>query len=108
MGECSKNKRFMLSSCSRACEVCDEKRNGCSRRNATAGCATQVPNPRLAGPRQVCYSHVCASPWTVLTHLFLRVLPVPLPLRHAERSARCFWAKAATDVTHDTQAEILR
>jgi len=37
MGECSKNKRFMLSSCSRACEVCDEKRNGCSRRNATAG-----------------------------------------------------------------------
>ena len=64
MGECSKNKRFMLSSCSRACEVCDEKRNGCSRRNATAGCATQVPNPRLAGPRQVCYSHVRALPWT--------------------------------------------
>ena len=45
---------------------------------------------------------------TLLTHLFLRVLPVPLPLRHAERGARCFWAKAAADATHDTQAEILR
>ena len=41
---------------------------------------------------------------TMLTHLFLRVLPVPLPLRHPERSARCFWATAAAEVTHDTQA----
>ena len=40
----------------------------------------------------------------MLTHLFLRVLPVPLPLRHPERSARCFWAIAAAEVTHDTQA----
>ena len=26
--------------------------------------ATQASNPRLADPRQVCYSHVWASPWT--------------------------------------------
>ena len=52
MGECSKNKRFMLSSCSRACEVCDEKRNGCSRRNATAGCATHTgPQPQASRPQ---------------------------------------------------------
>ena len=25
---------------------------------------TQPSNPRLAAPSQVCYSHVCASPWT--------------------------------------------
>ena len=43
MGECAKNKRFMLSACSKACAVCDEKRNGCSRRNATAGYATHRP-----------------------------------------------------------------
>ena len=29
-------------------------------------CHTEGPNPGLAGPRQVCYSHVWASPWTVL------------------------------------------
>ena len=45
---------------------------------------------------------------TMLTHLFLRVLPVPLPLRHPERSARCFWAIAAAEVTHDTQARPTR
>ena len=64
MGECAKNKRFMLSACSKACAVCDEKRNGCSRRNATAGYATQASNPRRADPGQVCYSHVRALPWT--------------------------------------------
>ena len=30
----------------------------------TAGYATQGSNPGLADPRQVCYSHVRASPWT--------------------------------------------
>ena len=31
---------------------------------AFAAYATQGSNPRRAGPRQVCYSHVCALPWT--------------------------------------------
>ena len=54
MGECSKNKRFMLSSCSRACNVCEQKRNGCSRRNATAGRAAPASNPGLAHPSPRC------------------------------------------------------
>tara|TARA_B110001452_G_scaffold217633_1_gene189203 strand:+ start:1425 stop:2846 length:1422 start_codon:yes stop_codon:yes gene_type:complete len=37
IGECGKNKRFMLNGCSRSCEVCDAKRHGCSRRNARGG-----------------------------------------------------------------------
>ena len=78
MGECSKNKRFMLSSCSRACEVCDEKRNGCSRRNATAGLvagegegALAIPAPKVPPPPLpaaclltylLTYNHVPARP----------------------------------------------
>jgi len=30
--------------------------------------ATQASNHRLADPRQVCYSHVWASPWTERSH----------------------------------------
>ncbi len=36
-GECAKNKRFMLSSCSVACGVCAAKRSGCARRTVTPG-----------------------------------------------------------------------
>jgi len=40
MGECEANKRFMLSGCSVACGVCEEKRVGCSRRNTEPGVRT--------------------------------------------------------------------
>ena len=45
--------------------------------------ATQGSNPRLAGSRQVCYSHVRALPWT--DH------PTPRP-----SSWSLCWARAAT------------
>jgi len=45
---------------------------------------------------------------SLLGHLFLRVLPLPLPIGRADRKMRCFWAKSGLKITHDTQAEILR
>jgi hypothetical protein len=36
-GECDKNKRYMLSACSKACGVCGEKQFACARRNTTPG-----------------------------------------------------------------------
>ena len=36
-GECEKNRRFMLSGCSKSCGVCESKIVGCSRRNPTPG-----------------------------------------------------------------------
>ena len=46
---------------------------------------------------------------SLVSHLFLRVLPIPLPRRRvAEGKATCFWQTHAPSLTHDTQAEILR
>ena len=42
----------------------------------------------------------------LITHLFLRVLPVPLPPGRADHPAECFWASAT--LTADTQGTILR
>ena len=36
-GECDANRRFMLSGCSKACDVCAPKKHGCERRNAVPG-----------------------------------------------------------------------
>ena len=46
--------------------------------------------------------------FSLLSHLFLRVLPLPLPIGREDRKIRCFWARKRRDITHDTQAEILR
>ncbi len=46
--------------------------------------------------------------FSLLSHLFLRVLPLPLPIGREDRKLRCFWAGRNRDITHDTQAEILR
>ena len=43
---------------------------------------------------------------SLLSHLFLHVLPAPLPITHPERDSKCFWASAQT--TYEVQAEILR
>ena len=45
---------------------------------------------------------------TLLTHLFLRVLPMPLPRHRSDRASSCFWGRASASITHDTQAEIMR
>ena len=37
LGECENNRRFMLSGCSRSCNVCQAKRVGCQRRNSVPG-----------------------------------------------------------------------
>ena len=39
-------------------------------------------------------------------HLFVHVLPAPLPITHPERHTKCFWASVNT--TYELQAEILR
>ena len=45
---------------------------------------------------------------SLLTHLFLRTLPTPRPLGRKDRPLECFWARTGKQITHDTQAEILR
>ena len=46
--------------------------------------------------------------FSLISHLFLRVLPIPLPIGREDRPVACFWAKAKKTITHDAQAEILR
>ena len=46
--------------------------------------------------------------FALLSHLFIRVIPLPLPLGREDRKLQCFWAKTSKPITHDTQAEILR
>ena len=43
---------------------------------------------------------------SLLVHLFVHVLPAPLPITHPERHTKCFWASVNT--TYELQAEILR
>ncbi len=45
---------------------------------------------------------------SLIAHVFLRVLPLPLPPTYTGRSLRCFWAASNRSITHDTQAELLR
>lgn len=42
---------------------------------------------------------------SLVAHLFLRVLPPPLPRKDA---SRCFWASAGATITSDTQGAILK
>jgi len=43
---------------------------------------------------------------SLLVHLFVHVLPAPMPLTHPERATKCFWA--SSKATYEAQAEILR
>ena len=43
---------------------------------------------------------------SLIVHLFVHVLPAPLPVNHPERDTKCFWA--ATPTTYEIQSEILR
>ena len=42
----------------------------------------------------------------LIEHLFVRVLPLPLPLEHVHRKKRCFWH--SQPMRYETQADILR
>lgn len=42
----------------------------------------------------------------LIQHLFVRVIPLPLPFDHPERGTRCFWH--AQPMRYETQAEVLR
>lgn len=42
----------------------------------------------------------------LLHHLFVRVIPLPMPINHPERDTKCFWH--AQDMRYETQADILR
>ena len=42
----------------------------------------------------------------LLQHLFVRVLPLPLPINHPNRNSQCFWA--AQPMRYETQADIMR
>jgi hypothetical protein len=42
----------------------------------------------------------------LIEHLFVRVIPLPLPLNHPKRNSRCFWH--AQPIRYETQMNILR
>jgi hypothetical protein len=42
----------------------------------------------------------------LLKHLFVRVIPLPLPINHPDRESKCFWHKQP--IRYETQADILK
>lgn len=42
----------------------------------------------------------------LIEHLFVRVLPLPLPITHEDRTKKCFWY--SQDIRNETQYDILR
>ena len=42
----------------------------------------------------------------LIEHLFVRVVPLPLPINHPDRGTRCFWH--AQPMRYETQADVLR
>lgn len=42
----------------------------------------------------------------LIEHLFVRVIPLPLPVNHPERNSKCFWH--AQSMRYETQADCLR
>jgi len=43
----------------------------------------------------------------LITHLFIRVIPLPLPPSNTGRALRCFWARKDRKISHDTQVRSL-
>ena len=41
----------------------------------------------------------------LVEHLFIRVIPLPLPVTHPDKATKCFWQ--AQEIRADTQADIL-
>ena len=44
----------------------------------------------------------------LIQHLFTRVLPLPLPLRHPRRKGQCFWGATDRTMRRETQSDLLR
>jgi hypothetical protein len=42
----------------------------------------------------------------LIQHLFLRIIPLPLPINHPDRLTKCFWQ--GQDMRYETQADIMR
>ena len=43
-----------------------------------------------------------------MQHLFLHVIPLPLPCDHPQKATQCFWAVGEKDIRRETQADVLR
>ncbi|CAM9225977.1 unnamed protein product, partial [Phaeothamnion confervicola] len=61
----------------------------------------------LANQREL-MRHTYFQRVSLLTHLFTRVMPLPMPNTHPEAAKRCFWQAADRQMRYDTQANILR
>ena len=44
----------------------------------------------------------------LVQHLFLHVIPLPLPCDHPQKATQCFWAVGEKDIRRETQADVLR
>ncbi|KAL1504687.1 hypothetical protein AB1Y20_008467 [Prymnesium parvum] len=44
---------------------------------------------------------------TLISHLFTRVLPVPLPVSDSQRATRCLWANEKTPMRAEVQVELI-
>ncbi len=62
----------------------------------------------LLGNQRDCVKHTYLHRMALITHLFTRVIPIPMPISHPEAQHRCFWQADGRIIRLETQVHILK
>ncbi len=62
----------------------------------------------LMGNQRDYVKHTYLHRMALITHLFIRVIPIPMPTSHPEARHRCFWQASGLLIRLETQAHILK
>ncbi len=62
----------------------------------------------LLGNQQDCVKHTYLHRMALITHLFTRVIPIPMPTSHPEVQQQCFWQADGRTIRLETQVHILK
>ncbi len=62
----------------------------------------------LLGNQRDCVKHTYLHRMALITHLFTRVIPIPMPISHPEARHHCFWQADGRLIRLETQTHILK